>query len=121
MHEESQQNQLPLRSYGMTPRGEPMPQTIEEWKHLVDLDEKVMLRDKETISMLKMKVNNLEQKLKAKKPAVVSSTSTKISTKECPQCGATNLLTFTSMNMKTCSTCRIDIPWYLEEGQKPLF
>jgi len=121
MQEESQQNQLPLRSYGMTPRGEPMPQTIEEWKHLVDLDEKVMLRDKETISMLKMKVNNLEQKLKAKKPAVVSSTSTKISTKECPQCGATNLLTFTSMNMKTCSTCRIDIPWYLEEGQKPLF
>jgi len=53
------------RSYGMTPRGSPMPQTIEEWKHLVDLDEKVMLRDKETISKLKMKINRLEQKLES--------------------------------------------------------
>jgi len=55
------------RTYGMTPRGEPMPQTIEEWKHLVDLDEKVMLRDKETISKLKMKINRLEQKLDSNK------------------------------------------------------
>jgi len=47
----------------MTPKGSPMPQTIDEWRHLVDLDEKVMFRDKETISKLKMKVNYLEQKL----------------------------------------------------------
>ena len=53
------------RTYGMTPRGSPMPQTIEEWKHLVDLDEKVMLRDKETISKLKIKINRLEQKLES--------------------------------------------------------
>ena len=52
-----------VRNYGMTPKGSPMPQTIDEWKHLVDLDEKVMFRDKETISKLKMKVNYLEQKL----------------------------------------------------------
>jgi len=51
------------RSYGMTPKGESMPQTIEEWKHLVDLDEKVMRRDAETISKMKEKINKLEQKV----------------------------------------------------------
>ena len=58
------------RTFGLTPRGEPMPQTIEEWKHLVDLDEKVMLKDKEIISKLKMRVNDLEQKLDARKDYV---------------------------------------------------
>ena len=51
------------RGYGMTPKGEAMPQTIEEWKHLVDLDEKVMRRDAETISKLKQKINKLEQSI----------------------------------------------------------
>jgi len=51
------------RGFGLTPRGEPMPQTIEEWKHLVDLDEKVMLRDRDTIAKLKSKVAHLQQKL----------------------------------------------------------
>jgi len=51
------------RGYGLTPKGEAMPQTIEEWRHLVDLDEKVMLRDKETISYLKQRLNKVEQRL----------------------------------------------------------
>jgi len=45
----------------------------------------------------------------------------RISTKQCPKCGDTHLLTFTSLFMKSCIVCRIDIPWYLDEGQKPLF
>jgi hypothetical protein len=47
----------------MTPRGEPMPQTIEEWQHLVDLDEKVMRRLLKEIGELKSKVSHLQQKL----------------------------------------------------------
>lgn len=48
----------------------------------------------------------------------------KISTKQCPRCGNTFLLTFTSLNLKVCTDCvdennkHIRIPWYLEEGQK---
>jgi hypothetical protein len=38
-----------------------MPQTIEEWKHLVDLDEAAMHRMVEEISKLKSKVNKLTQ------------------------------------------------------------
>lgn len=55
------------RAYGMTAKGQPMPQTIEEWKHLVDLGEDAMLRDKETIAGLKIKVNELQQKVKQQK------------------------------------------------------
>jgi len=44
----------------------------------------------------------------------------KVSTKACPVCGNTDLLTFTSQNKKICVDCRTEIPWKLEEGQKPL-
>ena len=40
----------------------PMAQTVEQWRHLYSLAEKAMFRDKEEISMLKMKVNKLEQR-----------------------------------------------------------
>ncbi len=39
----------------------PMAQTIEQWRYLYSLAEKAMLRDKEEISRLKMKINKLEQ------------------------------------------------------------
>tara|TARA_B100000795_G_C22710664_1_gene403401 strand:+ start:490 stop:687 length:198 start_codon:yes stop_codon:yes gene_type:complete len=50
------------RQVGMTPRGEAMPQTIEEWKHLVDLDEVAMRRMVKEIGELKSKVAHLTQK-----------------------------------------------------------
>ena len=50
------------RKVGMTPRGEAMPQTIEEWKHLVDLDEATMRRMMKEIGELKSKVARLTQK-----------------------------------------------------------
>jgi len=39
----------------------PMAQTIAQWRYLYSLAEKAMLRDKEEISRLKMKINKLEQ------------------------------------------------------------
>ena len=50
------------RQVGMTPRGEAMPQTIEEWSHLVDLDEVAMRRMVKEIGELKSKVAHLTQK-----------------------------------------------------------
>jgi Lar family restriction alleviation protein len=50
-----------VRGYGMTPKGEPMPQTIEEWKHLVDLDEVAMHRMTKELGELKAKVARLTQ------------------------------------------------------------
>jgi len=47
----------------MTPRGEAMPQTIEEWKHLVDLDEVAMRKMVKEIGDLKSKVASLSQKV----------------------------------------------------------
>lgn len=44
----------------------------------------------------------------------------KETTKECPNCGNMHLVLLHSMNMKLCTDCRTEIPWYLEEGQKPL-
>ena len=44
----------------------------------------------------------------------------KVSTKVCPKCGNTQLLTFTSRNKKACTDCHTEFGWYLEEGQKPL-
>jgi len=55
------------RTYGMTPRGKPMPQTIEEWKHLVDLDEVAMHRMVKQIGDLKSKVASLSQKVASQK------------------------------------------------------
>jgi len=51
------------RKVGMTPRGEAMPQTIEEWKHLVDLDEVAMRRMVKQIGDLKSRVASLSQKV----------------------------------------------------------
>tara|TARA_R110000782_G_scaffold126532_3_gene218069 strand:+ start:403 stop:591 length:189 start_codon:yes stop_codon:yes gene_type:complete len=45
----------------MTPKGEPMKQTIEEWKHLVDLDEIAMHKMVTEIGVLKYKVSRLTQ------------------------------------------------------------
>jgi len=47
-----------------TPKGEPMPQTIEEWQHLYGLAESAMLRMASEISALKFTVNQLRQKPK---------------------------------------------------------
>jgi hypothetical protein len=52
---------MSLRDYGLTPRGQPMPQTIEEWKHLVDLDEVAMHRMVKEIGQLRTKVSKLSQ------------------------------------------------------------
>jgi len=49
------------RKYGMTPKCEPMPQTIEEWKHLVDLDEVALHKLVTEIGVLKAKVSRLTQ------------------------------------------------------------
>ena len=51
------------RKVGMTPRGGAMPQTIEEWKHLVDLDEVAMRRMVKQIGDLKTRVASLSQKV----------------------------------------------------------
>ncbi len=48
----------------LTPKGEAMPQTIEEWQHLYGLAEAAMLRMTNEISALKHTVNQLRQKLK---------------------------------------------------------
>jgi ribosomal protein S27AE len=44
----------------------------------------------------------------------------KQTTKECPRCGNTQLLLFTTLNRKSCPDCHIDIPWYVEDGQEHL-
>ena len=41
-------------------------------------------------------------------------------TKACPKCGNVNLILLRSLNVKHCSDCNLEIPWYLEPGQKPL-
>ena len=45
----------------------------------------------------------------------------KVSTKQCPNCGDTHLLTFTSRNKKACVSCHTEFDWYLDKDQKPLF
>ena len=47
---------------GLTARGEPMPQTVEEWRYLYGLAEQGMLEDKKTIERLQLKINQLEQR-----------------------------------------------------------
>ena len=48
---------------GLTPRGTPMPQTLEEWKHLADIYEKLLLEEKETNSKHRSTINKLRNKL----------------------------------------------------------
>lgn len=47
----------------------------------------------------------------------------KRTTKECPVCGNKNLVLFTTLNKKVCTNHKqyVNIGWYLDEGQKPLF
>lgn len=45
----------------------------------------------------------------------------KTTTKVCPNCNSTSLALFTSMNMKLCTVCHTELPWYLEKGQKPIY
>ena len=52
---------MSLREFGLTPKGQPMPQNIEEWKHLVDLDEMAMHKMITEIGVLKTKVSRLKQ------------------------------------------------------------
>jgi hypothetical protein len=47
---------------GLTPRGEPTPQTAEEWRHLASLHEKALRQDAMTIGKLKHRINKLEQR-----------------------------------------------------------
>ena len=44
----------------------------------------------------------------------------KQTTKKCPQCGNEQLLLFSTINLKSCTDCHIDIPWYLEKDQEQL-
>ena len=44
----------------------------------------------------------------------------KRSTKTCPHCGCDKLILLYSLNKKICNNCGAEIPWYLDEGQKPL-
>lgn len=46
----------------------------------------------------------------------------KETTKLCPQCGNDKLLLLRSLNLKYCTDCHphVKIPWYLEDGQKPM-
>jgi len=48
---------------GLTPRGKPMPQTVEEWKYLYSLAEKKMFEMKEENSKLRHEINNIRNKL----------------------------------------------------------
>lgn len=41
-------------------------------------------------------------------------------TRVCPNCGNDRLLLFTTLNIKTCTDCDTDIPWYLEPNQSSL-
>ena len=35
-------------------------------------------------------------------------------------CGCTDLIRYSSLNMKQCPDCKTEIPWHLSDGQKPL-
>ena len=47
--------------------------------------------------------------------------SARVSTRTCPNCGNTSLLKFNTLNLKSCSDCFIDIPWYKEVNQVSLY
>ena len=67
MYDKKAVEEISSRHFGMTPRGEAMPQTIEEWKHLVDLDEVAMRRMVKQIGDLKSRVASLSQKVASQK------------------------------------------------------
>jgi ribosomal protein L37AE/L43A len=45
----------------------------------------------------------------------------KTTTKECPKCGDTRLVSLTSQNIKLCNECKTEIPWYLDNNQKGVY
>ena len=51
-------------SAGLTTKYKRMPDTVEEWKHLVDICENAMLEDKKEISLLKRQLNRRDQQIK---------------------------------------------------------
>ena len=55
---------LEKRQVGLTPRGKPMPQTMEEWQNLYSLAEEKMLEMSKENSKLRSLVNDLQNKLK---------------------------------------------------------
>ena len=44
------------------PKGEPMPQTREYWEKRAEMDQELILEQKEEIAWLKQRINKLEQK-----------------------------------------------------------
>jgi RNA polymerase subunit RPABC4/transcription elongation factor Spt4 len=42
------------------------------------------------------------------------------STKQCPNCFNTHLLTFSTLNKKVCTDCDTVIEWKLDKNQKPI-
>ena len=55
---------LAKRVLGTIPKGEPMPQTVQAFRHLAQRDLELIEEQREEIAKLKCKVNNLTQKLK---------------------------------------------------------
>ncbi|MCP4489818.1 MAG: hypothetical protein GY820_21245 [Gammaproteobacteria bacterium] len=48
---------------GLTPRGKRMPDSMEEWRYLAGLYADEIIHKKEEISILKTRINKLEQKV----------------------------------------------------------
>jgi hypothetical protein len=53
-----------MSGLGQTPRGKPMPQTIEEWKYLAELYSRTMEADDARIETLEARCIELERKLR---------------------------------------------------------
>lgn len=56
-----------------------------------------------------------------KKDRSAEPDNNKVSTKRCRICRNDRLLLLSTLNRKNCTDCYIDIPWYLEQQQQPLF
>ena len=52
-----------MRKFGLTPKGERMPDTVEEWRYLSSLYADKITEDRKTIEKLKQRINKLEQKI----------------------------------------------------------
>ena len=50
---------------GLTPKGLPMPQTIEEWRYLAAVYGEAMIKQRHQLGQLRAKCNILEQKLES--------------------------------------------------------
>lgn len=68
---------------GLTTKGEKMPQTIEEWRHLYGLAEATMKRDKEEKERLQLKNSQLTQKVEQLK-------ANELPLVDCDCCGTPN-------------------------------